>query len=894
MTAWACHAAAINYCLSSMIATVAAVRRARVTLAALGALPLLAAPAAAQSWRYSASRLGTSARVLIIGTRPQDEDNALIAWLSLGHGVETGYLSLTRGESGPNAAGNERQAALAVVRTAELIEERRRDGAHQYFTRAYDIGPSRVDSIVANAWPYDSLRKDVASVIRAFRPQVVISLFSADTAEHDVTHRLAATLARDGIVVAADTSRLSPRAVLGLPAWRVGRLLTETRGPRPGAVVIDVGELDRRAGRTYAEIGAEVRQLQRTQPSTESVSVGHTLRVLLADSSEAEEPIADLFAGIDTSWKRFVDSGAGAGPLLDSVQATAAVVRAAALAAPSDSVARLLARLIGQELRLRRELQCTERVVPICGGPLGDLALSLTRLHRVATDALVAAAGVIIDGTAERAIVAAPDSVPISIEIRNGGTSPLSLHRLAATTETRSVVMLRDTVTIPPDSVRRWTTTMRADVINRNWWQVNGLIEGTALHRFVGPMFYRLVGGEDRISPGAVETSFTIAGEDIPFVGPPLVHRDGGSLRGDLRHPLTGAAPISVLLERLAEYERAALPIDRLFRVYVQSMRAEPESAYVTLQVPAGMTLDSARRLVVLSAFGDHNAFFRLRGTLAPGSDSIFAGAQLMTPLAPAPGQPPTPTPAVSVETFFNGTISRDYPHIPTQQYLRPAKERLQVVDVRAPSRLRVGYVKGTEDLHSQLGQLQINAQSLEPSLVSVVDLAAFSTVLIGAGAFRDPGLAGAVPSLGRFLRQGGTIVVLPGGAELAESGIMPYPVTPDTAQREIDSGWPLQLLDSRSPLLTWPNRITAKDFESWSGERARSVPLAFDPRYSSVLSVREGDRAPNTGLLLVAHVGKGTLVYSSLALDAQIAAVDPGAARILVNLLSVGLAPSR
>jgi len=57
---------------------------------------------------------------------------------------------------------------------------------------------------------------------------------------------------------------------------------------------------------------------------------------------------------------------------------------------------------------------------------------------------------------------------------------------------------------------------------------------------------------------------------------------------------------------------------------------------------------------------------------------------------------------------------------------------------------------------------------------------------------------------------------------------------------------------------------------------------------------VREGDRAPNTGLLLVAHVGKGTLVYSSLALDAQIAAVDPGAARILVNLLSVGLAPSR
>ena len=56
---------------------------------ALVALPLLGAHAAAQSWRRDARQLGTTARVLVIGTRPQDEDNALIAWLSLGRGVET-------------------------------------------------------------------------------------------------------------------------------------------------------------------------------------------------------------------------------------------------------------------------------------------------------------------------------------------------------------------------------------------------------------------------------------------------------------------------------------------------------------------------------------------------------------------------------------------------------------------------------------------------------------------------------------------------------------------------------------------------------------------------------------------------------------------------------------
>ena len=56
-----------------------------------------------------------------IGTRPEDEDNALIAWLSRGRHVATAHLALTLGESGVNLIGAERQAPLPVVRTAELL-----------------------------------------------------------------------------------------------------------------------------------------------------------------------------------------------------------------------------------------------------------------------------------------------------------------------------------------------------------------------------------------------------------------------------------------------------------------------------------------------------------------------------------------------------------------------------------------------------------------------------------------------------------------------------------------------------------------------------------------------------------------------------------------------------
>jgi len=46
------------------------------SLAAMFDAPQLAA----QAWRQATATIAPSARVLIIGTRPEDEDNALIAW----------------------------------------------------------------------------------------------------------------------------------------------------------------------------------------------------------------------------------------------------------------------------------------------------------------------------------------------------------------------------------------------------------------------------------------------------------------------------------------------------------------------------------------------------------------------------------------------------------------------------------------------------------------------------------------------------------------------------------------------------------------------------------------------------------------------------------------------
>src|SRR5258708_8350748 len=88
----------------------------------------------------SVAGLDVTARVLVIGAHPDDEDTQLITWLARGRQVETGYLSLTRGDGGQNLIGNELGVMLGMIRTEEPLSARRLDGGRQFFARPLVFG----------------------------------------------------------------------------------------------------------------------------------------------------------------------------------------------------------------------------------------------------------------------------------------------------------------------------------------------------------------------------------------------------------------------------------------------------------------------------------------------------------------------------------------------------------------------------------------------------------------------------------------------------------------------------------------------------------------------------------------------------------------------------------
>src|SRR5688572_10398193 len=282
--------------------------------------------------------LGVSARVLLIAAHPDDEDTALLAWLVHREHADAAYLSLTRGDGGQNLIGDELGEALGVIRTEELLAARRLDGATQYFTRAYDFGFSKSADETYTHWPKDSVLRDVVTVMRAYRPHIVVAIFSGTPRDGHGHHQVSGILAREAYDAAADTVRFPRSATAGHGAWTPSKLYLGSYQSRDRATVrFNVGEYDPVLGRSYYEIAMESRSQHKSQAFGRLQRRGVQLDWLMLEKSSiaaAANGSAERspFDGIDTTWGRLRPTVAKASregaAALDSLPAATAAARA--------------------------------------------------------------------------------------------------------------------------------------------------------------------------------------------------------------------------------------------------------------------------------------------------------------------------------------------------------------------------------------------------------------------------------------------------------------------------------------------------------------------------------------------------------------------------------------
>src|SRR5215203_7174262 len=171
-------------------------------------------------------KLNTTKSVMMIGAHPDDEDSGLLAYLARGENARTAYLSLTRGDGGQNIIGSELFESLGLIRTEELLQARRLDGAEQYFTRAFDYGFSKTLAEAKEKWDEKVVLCDAVRAIREFRPLVVVSRFSGTPADGHGQHQYAGYISPIAVKAAADVGKCQDAG----PTWTVKKFYLRHRG----------------------------------------------------------------------------------------------------------------------------------------------------------------------------------------------------------------------------------------------------------------------------------------------------------------------------------------------------------------------------------------------------------------------------------------------------------------------------------------------------------------------------------------------------------------------------------------------------------------------------------------------------------------------------------------
>ena len=827
MTGWR-----LTRCLAAVVPVLAA--------AVASADPRPRPPMDAAQIRLALDRLEVVGSAMMIAAHPDDENTALLAWLANGRKVRTAYLAMTRGDGGQNLIGSESGVALGLIRTQELLGARRIDGAEQMFTSALDFGYSKNTDETLKFWDKDRILADVVRAIRTFQPDVIVTRFTPKLGGHG-HHTASAALAEEAFAAAADPARF-PEQLDHLKPWRAKRVVWNAfrfggAGPdtTPGRIQVDLGAYDPLLGRSYTELAGESRSMHKSQGFGAAERRG-----TWANAFEVRlgEPAAkDLFEGVDLTWKRVAGGEAVARALADGRKAWDP--QAPHLMLPALAKARRAVATLGDAAIVLRKRAEIDELMRACAG---------LWLEAIAESPTVSPGAVVSIATA--ALRRSPAAVTLeSVEIRpeaGNRAAPRSLAYNEPASDTFRVAVPKSRKPSQPFWLRS-APRVGSFQLDDPAEALRPENEPAFLARFI----------------------VRIAGERIVY-DVPVAYRWVDRVQGERYRDLVIVPPATLRFEE--DVYVFPLPGAAAKTVSVTVEGADrPVAGSLRLTLPAGWAAAPPSQDVRLSrAAQETTVTFRVTPGPAPSAATMRAEF------------------AAEGQTWATRRVVIDHEHIPIQVMFPDAEARLVREDVVCTAR-EVGFLEGSGDAIPQaLRAMGARVTQLSDEDVERFDLAKFDAIVAGIRAYNTrPRLRALEPRLLEYAAKGGRLIVQYNTSEpgLGE-GLGPFPFT-ISRDRVTDETAPVTIAKPDHPLVTRPNKITARDFDGWIQERGIYFAGPVDARYESVLACHDPGESDLAGGLIYARIGRGVFVYTGLVFFRELPSGVPGAYRLFANLVS-------
>ena len=853
-------------------------------------------------------RLGTTARVMQITAHPDDDDGAMLAYVSRGQGATVLMQQMNRGEGGQNRFGSELFDELGILRTLELTEADRYYAVQQRFTRVVDFGFSKTAKETFQKWGgHDPALSDIVRVIRTFRPDVIVAHFQGTPKDGHGNHQAAGILAREAFRAAADPNRFPEQIKEGLLPWQAKKLYTDNVKKEEATVTLDVGNYSPVLGMSYSQIAMEGLKHQQSQGVGGWINPpGHQDRyyklvdTVLADPAKTEKSFLD---GLDTTLPGLA-SRLGAEeskapflrPALQKLQQE--VAQAAAAFNPTDPSASAPPLLAG--LEQVNSLLAQVKESQLSPEAKQDLAVELGTKQRQFRHAANLALGTVlevgVDPEPPKNAQGAQNLPPAAAFFRREETFqtavPGQTFTLTARLYNRSprtVVPGEIELNTPPGwqvskvkselkplnageggSVQFRVTVPHDAAYTRPYWHRNS--EEDPLYIIDDPRYATLPFPPYPVSATA---TYKVDGKEgaigaiaqVKFVDP---------MYGQDEKPLVVGPPASVEVDSPVQVYSTRAHSSSEVRVGVRNDTTAPLQGALRLEAPEGWKVEPASQPVNL----EKNGFGALKFTVTPRD--VQEKTYVLKATLESQGK-----------TYGEGfrTIGRQ--DVGWFNYYRPAQEEVSAVDVAVPRGLKVGYLMGAgDDIPQVLRDIGVNLTLITPDQLANGDLSQFGTIILGIRAYdvrsdvRQYNFR-----LLNYVKDGGTLIVQYNhDASVFNAGnYTPYPATSDTNLRITEEDAPVEILAPQNPIFHYPNAITQRDFAGWVQERGTYFMSKWDPHFTPLLASGDTGEKPLPGGLLEAQYGKGKYIYSGYAFFRQVPAGVPGAIRLLVNLLSAG-----
>ena len=789
-------------------------------------------------------------KVLYLAAHPDDENTGLLSWLINDRNVETAYLSLTRGDGGQNLLGTEQGAALGLIRTHELLEARKLDGAQQFFTRAIDFGFSKNTTDTFKQWDENSITADVVWVIRNFRPDVIICRFPPNAAAGHGQHAASAVLAEKAFKLAGDKNAF-PDQLKYVNVWQPKRVLWNTF--RFGAVnttaenqmKVTVGQYDALLGMGYGELAGLSRSLHKSQGAgTHSVAGVRTEYF----SHVAGEPAkSSLFDGVVSSWTAKGNA--------DIDQSLDKIISAFNFNQPDLSLPALLALrkkvMVLKDSALKKDkIKSLDHIILSCAGFMGE----------VVTNQAEAVAG---------------ENYNFNLNLISRAENPVVLEnvkwlnkqeRFNRKLSKDSLITIDHTIQIPDDAA-----------LTEPYWLVKPSKDDAT---FSVPND-TLIGLPEADSPLHVLLDLKIGSEKFK-VQLPLSFKKLDPVRGDVVEALRIVPALELKFTQPLYLVKENEDLHLSLHFKVNSNRLFKNKGMVNLMYKgenlSGGEVDSGK-----------GKDFTIDYTIPQNKLSSVNTNRMQLD-------------ANYVEngiTYNKNQVLIQYPHLSSLQYFSPATAVVMKGDIQTKVK-KVGYIEGAGDFIPEflrIAGIQVDVlkdadfygnpdDSVGNS--SLNRLSHYDAIVLGVRANNTEKKLGRwMPFLWSYVKAGGNMV-------------MQYNTNQDTTvdqlgmysfnnanKRVTEENAAVTILNPNHQLLNYPNKITVNDFKGWVQERGAYFPETWDKAYEPLFEMHDTGEEPLQGSTLYAKFGKGNFIYTPLAFFRQLPAGNVGAARLFLNFLS-------